>query len=69
MKIGDVVALPSGSPRLTVVKTDEILTTVVWINYTTHEPHTLELPTKALVIAPEQKKFDPSSPPWKKEAC
>lgn len=50
-KIGDVVRLVSGSPRLTVVGVTVDKTVIVgWIGYGTHVPHKLEVPPECLKL-------------------
>lgn len=61
MKIGDVVALPSGSGKMTVVHIDVDNVSVCWMGYNDNLIHREILP-KAI--------FEPvtaSSPPWEKE--
>ena len=63
MKVGDVVSLASGSPKLTVVEVGDTSARVIWINYTTHAPHELTAPKEVFVTPPKR---DPSAPPWAK---
>jgi|LakMenEpi03Aug12_release.lakeMendotaPanAssembly.Ray.scaffolds.fasta_scaffold3615208_2 uncharacterized protein YodC (DUF2158 family) len=48
---GDVVALKSGSSRMTVVSVDGDTATVLWSDYATKEIHDRVFPLVALVYA------------------
>ena len=46
--VGDVVAIKSGSQRMTVVSLSWLMATVLWSDFDTKEIHTKDIPVVAL---------------------